>query len=163
MTKNNEIAGRAYNIAFGVLQGLALGLNADISDLMGEEAARSKDSTAPNLEDQFAAGVHVQGYPLAGEHSQVFGAQEMHASDFYDNRTGYASTFAIPEAELQGNSFVGSIGARGAPLSDYSRFDPMFGNPFMTSYDEGNPVTSGENLFSMNAFMPGFRNEQPPS
>ncbi|KAH7108881.1 fungal-specific transcription factor domain-containing protein [Dendryphion nanum] len=165
MAKNNEVAGRAYTMALRVLQGLAPRLNADISDLIWEDAARSKDSETFDFEDQFTAGEHGRAYPFsAGADAGAFGGEGMRASDFYNNQTGYASMFGIPARQPQAiPSFLGSLGGGGELLSDFPGLDPMFGNPFVTGYDEENPVTSGEDFFNMDAFMLGSQHRQARS
>ncbi|KAF2175859.1 hypothetical protein K469DRAFT_723784 [Zopfia rhizophila CBS 207.26] len=150
MKENNKMAERAYTMAFEILQRLAPRVNADISDLLREDAAGPTSPETSNFEDQFTASEYGQGYPFPdGEYSQQFGRQEMHASGFRDIQTGYASMFAFPPGPPhQDSSVLPFMDLGGTFLSNLPQSRPLFGNPFLTPYDERNPVTLDENLFS---------------
>jgi len=159
MAKNNPIAERAYTVAFGMLHRVALQFNADISDLVREDTARTNHPVASDFENQFAAGSNGHRFQSsAGEDGQTLGEQELGANSFYDSPTGHTSMFEIPATQPQDNPLMA-----GNYSQTYYQLDPVFGNPFATVYDEGNPDTSGRNLFDMNSITQTFGYQQPPS
>ncbi|CAI6342379.1 unnamed protein product [Periconia digitata] len=159
MSNDNDTAKRAYDMAFAVLQRLASKFNVDISELLREDTAQTRHPAAFHLNQQPAVGPHGQEDSVPPtEQAQALGEQGMYASDFYVNQPGYASMFGVPAVQPQNSSWmVGPTDAGGALLPDVSQADAMFGNPFVTSYDEENPVTFDEDLFGMYAVSPRFR------
>ncbi|KAF2634808.1 hypothetical protein P280DRAFT_523786 [Massarina eburnea CBS 473.64] len=164
MAKNNEIAERAYVMAFRVLRGLAQRHNADISDLIRKDTTRAEDSTSSNLEDQPATEESGQETQFSAEaYAQQYGEQgmhAMHADNFFDNRTGYAPMFTFSAAQPQESQWAtGSAGGGATVPSNSSRSVLIHGNPFMTNYDEENPVADEDPFFSMEDFMREFQEQ----
>ncbi|PVH91733.1 hypothetical protein DM02DRAFT_663662 [Periconia macrospinosa] len=123
MGKNNKVAERAYTVAFQVLRGLASKLDAEISDLIWEDIAHS---TAPSLDVRVPNVDSSQQYPI----------QTME-----DEHTGHISMFYTPTMWPSSNAPL-----TGHNFQTHQLYDSISNNPFMTTYDEENPVTSGERL-----------------
>ncbi|KAF2187211.1 hypothetical protein K469DRAFT_738344 [Zopfia rhizophila CBS 207.26] len=141
MKENNQMAERAYAMAFGILQRLAPRVDANISDLLREDAAGRTVPATSNFEDQFTAGEYDQGYPFsAGEYSQQFGGQEMRASSSHGIQTGHASMFAFPSGPHQDSSVLAFTDPGGTLPPNLPQSSPFFGNPFLTAYDEQCPI-----------------------
>ncbi|CAI6338157.1 unnamed protein product [Periconia digitata] len=160
MSIRDDIADRAYNMAFGVLQGLASKLNVDVSEFIREDTTQAKHPIAFHSENQQSAvGSHAQENILSPiEHAQIFGEQGMCASGFYGSKPGYASMFEVPTVQPQNSPWmVGSTGAGGAAFPDVSHSDSMLSNSFVTGYEEENPVISGKDLFGAYASNSRFR------
>jgi hypothetical protein len=141
MGRNNTAAERAYTVAFQVLRGLASRLGAEISDLVWEDVAHatvpSLDARVPNVESS-------QRYAMPTvEDGQVSGARDApsHWGDFYDVQTGHVSMFYAPAAQPPGNAPLA-----GHYFQTYQPHDSVCNNPFMTVFDEENPLTFGERL-----------------
>ncbi|PVH98672.1 hypothetical protein DM02DRAFT_32457 [Periconia macrospinosa] len=174
MGKNNTVAGRAYTVAFQVLRKLALKLNAEISDLIWEDMEHSNttglDAQVPttNPFDPSLSSPAIPPFPattLDDAHASSGGAtRDSQAadiwSDFYDNQTGQLSMFYTPisapptnnptpttmHAQQQQHSNAGNNPFSGPYFQSYQQYDPTYNNPFMTMFDEENPVTFDQRL-----------------
>ena len=137
MGKNNQVAKRAYAVAFQVLRGMASKLNTDIFDLVWEDIAHS---STPTLDTQASDTNLGQQYTSPMEEvGQVSRDLPIAWNSFYDNQSGHMSMLYNPttphlnEASLGGQSF---------PI--HEPHEPASYNPFMTIFDEENPFTAGE-------------------
>ena len=124
LKKNDTVAARAYDVAFGVLQRLAPRQNADISELLEEDAS-------------FSVTSHSQSPSVMGNHEE--GQQPWTGHLNYEGEMGHQSMFAFPSNPNQGDVLIPGhvptwpLGSGADVLS--------FGNPFGTHHDEQNPLT----------------------
>lgn len=137
MGKNNQVAKRAYAVAFQVLRGMASKLDTDISDLVWEDIAHSSTPTFDaqtsntNLGQQYASPMEEVG--------QMSRDLPIAWNSFYDNQSGHMSMFYNPTTPHLNDT---SLGEQSLPI--HESHEPASYNPFMTIFDEENPFTAGE-------------------
>lgn len=136
--ESDQIAKRAYTLAFGILRKLAPRIKADISNLLKEDVACSKDDTRTSAEIHSPISERTQGSIGVGEHR--FG-QRRPASRYYGFHTGHASTSAHPS--VPPHAYMRPDHASSA---DIAHAHPLFKPSFSTPYDEDNRV------YPMNVF-----------
>jgi hypothetical protein len=143
MKANNEIADRAYTIAFGIFQKLAPRVSVDISDLLREDAAIAANPGTRDSKSQSMSDRDNQGF--RGQRCE---------SGFNDTQTGYASMFAFPSGAIQENLLTPTLtDSGGTLLPNLPPYGPSFGHPFSTIYDEQYPFTFSETLFNVDPLM----------
>ncbi|KAF9694971.1 hypothetical protein EKO04_007079 [Ascochyta lentis] len=123
----DRVAGRAHEVAFGVLQGLASRTNSDISDLLQEDVADSSLRPIPIPQSQ----------SVTEDHDMVLGEND------YNNQTMNSSMFAFPPVSYQGDpSLPEFLGSTGTLFSEAQTSHPPFGNAFDNIHDEHKHLSS---------------------
>jgi hypothetical protein len=161
MKENNKSAGRAYNIALGLLQKLASKIDADISDLLQEDAALFEEAKRRAALSFSAAGDFGPNYALAAGHEdqQHFMDTGMPASGYYDFQTGEESMFSQPYQEDP--PFPSLLRSDSSFLAELARTNPLFGNSFSNAYDEHILAASDNAFAETDTTMLDFRHQDP--
>lgn len=153
MSNCNHIAERAYKMTFVVLRRLASKFNIDISELILEDITRTKNPAASHSEVQESTvGPYWQEHIVSPtEQVQAMGDQARIASASYEIQPSWASMFEVPVVQPQDSLWtVESADPEETLLSSANRSTLMFGNPFASTHDQDNPVTTSEDLFGIN-------------
>ncbi|KAL5401958.1 hypothetical protein PMIN03_011084 [Paraphaeosphaeria minitans] len=147
MKAGDQMAERAYTLAFGILMKLAPRIKADISDLL-EEDTSSEDDTRTSAEIHLSISERTQGHSFSFSMGENRLGQGMPASGYYDFQTGDASTYTHPSVPPHGSMRSDNVFS-----GDLAHSHPLFNPSFSTPYDENNSVYS-KNVFSnMDAAM----------
>ncbi|KAF2188537.1 hypothetical protein K469DRAFT_566173 [Zopfia rhizophila CBS 207.26] len=158
MRESNAMAKRAYPMALGILRSVAPRVNADISDLLNEDAAIIEDPLLfpdehiSTMDQPFAEqDMYPGNYPQVG--------RDESADPFLDFLGAQQGDTAIP-------GFVDTTGTYQQLLfPNAPQLSTVYGNPFLTSYDQYNPILMNSDEFYYehpDASMPDYPH-QPPS
>ncbi|KAF2870977.1 fungal-specific transcription factor domain-containing protein [Massariosphaeria phaeospora] len=130
MKTTDQIAERAYTMAFGILQRLADPVKSNISDLLREDAAIFTSSETPMTDYDSTLDQYAQQnlFPIDGYQQQFLG-QTQQPEPFYPVHPGHESTFSFSDQPV--------------PVpGPYST--TFFGPSFSTPHDEQNYFSSNE-------------------
>lgn len=143
MKDTDQVAERAYKVAFGILQDLAPRMDVDISDLLHEDEVDSAFPAAPNPQDQFIGG-HHSGFSFGESNMQAW-QQTTQASGLYDTQMGHLPMFTYPPGSLLFPRPMESAGTQ--PIESGMPWLP-FNNPFGAAHDEQNPLTLNDKFLT---------------
>ncbi|KAF2175302.1 hypothetical protein K469DRAFT_69847 [Zopfia rhizophila CBS 207.26] len=159
MRESNAMAKRAYPMALGILRSVAPRVNADISDLLNEDVAIIEDPLS------FLDGdISTMG--------QLFAEQDKYPGNYPQvDCDGLADSFPDFLGTQQDDTtipgFVDTTGTyQQLIFPNAPQLSTIYGNPFLTSYDQQNPILMNSDEFYYehpDASMPTYPHQQPPS
>lgn len=149
MKRNNQVAKRAYHLTFEILQRLALQTNADITDLLLEDAAEHPNVDMPIPFVPYPVNGR-ETYSIPGEHDNHYPLEEPHstrASGFNDTPPIATSIFAAPASSNSSSHFSDFTGHDQAYVSNDPRHGIWFGgNTSMGNFGGQGYPSHGGNL-----------------
>ena len=137
MKANNAMADRGYSLASGILRKLAPRINANVSDLLGEDIGHSEDPAAHNTDAQTPAGEYRGEHLFPTDFDLLSGAPDSQPTAFSSPQADYMSMFAYPVASTDSEEILsGCVGCSEIVHPNAFQNSPQLADPIMAQCEE---------------------------